>query len=85
MILMTRRFSAVFGVPALAVMLAAGAGCATTSDLDEVRAMAEDAQRSAEEAKAMAADASAGADEANQRTRETDQKIDEMFKKSMEK
>lgn len=82
---MTRSISALIGIPALAVMLAVSAGCATTKQLDEVRAIAEDAQQTANEAKAMAADASASADEANRRTMETDQKIDEMFKKTMQK
>lgn len=83
---MTKRsYSALLGIPVLAVMLSVSAGCATTKDLDEVRAIAEDAQQTANEAKAMAADASASADEANRRTMETDRKIDEMFKKSMEK
>jgi murein lipoprotein len=82
---MTRRFTALIGTPALLVMLAVSAGCASTKQLDEVRAMAEEAQQTANEAKAMAADASARADEANQRTMETDQKIDEMFRKTMQK
>lgn len=82
---MIRSVSKLLGIPALVVILAASAGCATTSDLEEVRAMAEDAQQTANEAKAMAADASASADEANRRTMETDQKIDEMFRKTMEK
>lgn len=82
---MTRSVPKLLGLPALMVVLAVGAGCATTSDLEEVRAMAEDAQQTANEAKAMAADASASADEANRRTMETDQKIDEMFRKTMEK
>ncbi|MDZ7840788.1 MAG: alanine-zipper protein [Gammaproteobacteria bacterium] len=82
---MTRSISAVFGIPALVLLLAVSAGCATNKDLAEVRAIAEDAQQTANEAKAMAADASATANEANQRTMETDQKIDEMFRKTMQK
>lgn len=80
---MTRRFSVLAGIPVLAVVLTAG--CATNSKLEEVRAMAEQAQQEASEAKEMAADASRRADEANQRTKATDQKIDEMFKKAMTK
>lgn len=82
---MTKRFSTLLGVPAIVAVLALGAGCASTKQLDEVRAMAEEAQQTANEAKAMAADASASADEANRRTMETDQKIDEMFRKTMQK
>jgi len=75
---MSKRTSAVLGIPALVAVLAMSAGCATTKQLDEVRA-------TAEEAKAMASDAMARADEANQRAAATDQKIDEMFKKAMMK
>lgn len=82
---MIRNVPKLLGIPALVAILAVGTGCATTSDLEEVRAMAEDAQQTANEAKAMAADASASADEANRRSMETDQKIDEMFRKTMEK
>lgn len=82
---MTKNYSTLLGVPAIAAVLAVSAGCASTKDLEEVRAMAEEAQQTANEAKAMAADASASADEANRRTMETDQKIDEMFRKTMEK
>jgi murein lipoprotein len=82
---MTRSFSALVGIPALAIMLAATAGCATTKQLNEVKAMAERAQQTADEAKAMAADAASKADEANQHAMDTDQKIDKMFKKTMMK
>lgn len=82
---MSRRISAVLGIPVLAAMLAVGSGCATTKQLDEVRAMAEEAKAMAADAKAMAADASNSADEANRRSMETDQKVDEMFKKAMTK
>lgn len=82
---MIRSVAKLLGIPALVVILSVSAGCATTKDLEEVRAIAEDAQQTANEAKAMAADASASADEANRRTMETDQKIDEMFRKTMEK
>lgn len=82
---MTRSISALVGIPALAIMLAATAGCATTKQLNEVKAMAEKAQQTADEAKAMAADAASKADEANQHAMATDQKIDKMFKKTMMK
>ncbi len=82
---MTRSISALLGIPALAVILAVSTGCASTKQLDEVRAIAENAQQTANEAKTMATDASARADEANRHTMETDQKIDEMFKKTIQK
>lgn len=75
---MTKSVTKLLGIPALVVMLAVSAGCATNKDLAEVRAIAENAQQTANEAKATA-------DEANRRTTETDQKIDEMFRKTMEK
>lgn len=79
----------------IAITLAAIAGlggCATTSDLDELRdevkqvdetaqsaaAKADAASRESAEAKAIAEDAKVSADEANS-------KIDNMFKKSMYK
>lgn len=73
---MSKRISTVLGIPALVVMLAMSAGCATTNQLAAVQA-------TAEEAKAMASDAMNRADEALRRSEETDQKIDEMFKKAM--
>lgn len=82
---MTRSFSALVGLPSLVVVLALSAGCATTKQLNEVRAMAEQAQQTADEAKSMAADAASRADEANRHAMETDQKIDQMFKKTMMK
>lgn len=82
---MTKNLSKLIGLPLLAAGFAVSVGCASTGDLKEVRAMAEEAQQTANEAKAMAADAEATAEEANQRSMQTDQKIDEMFKKSMAK
>ena len=68
------------------------AGCATTSDVAEVRALAEKAQSSADRAQqtadqAMAAarEASAKADAAQAAAKEVDNKIDQMFKKTMMK
>jgi len=82
---MTPRISRFVGIPALAALLVVSAGCASNKKLEEVRAIAEQAQQSADEAKAMASDAMSRADEANRRSMETDQKVDEMFKKTMQK
>lgn len=86
---------------ALAVMLSAAAlsGCATTSELAEVRAMAEKAQAtanqaqqtadsvkaSADQAVATANAASAKADSAEATANQVSEKVDRMFKKSMMK
>lgn len=86
---------------ALAVLLTAGTlgGCATTSEIAEVRAMAEKAQATADQALAAAnsakstADqgsatanaASAKADSAEATANQVNEKIDRMFKKSMMK
>lgn len=69
-------------------------GCATTqqTDLDEVRAIAEQAMADAAAAKQAAADAQASADaamdtaaSAKAQSQETESKIDRMFKKAMYK
>lgn len=82
---MSRRISGVLGVPVLAAVLAVSAGCASTKQLEEVRAMAEEAKATAADASSKADRAMAQADEANQRSMSTDQKVDEMFKKAMTK
>ncbi|GAB3306984.1 Lpp/OprI family alanine-zipper lipoprotein [Haliea atlantica] len=67
-------------------------GCASTSSVDEVRAIAEAAQRSADEAKQSAAsaertaaDAKRTAEEAKRAADEANTKIDRAFKQSMQK
>lgn len=82
---MSKRTSAVLGIPALVVLLAMSAGCATTKQLNEVRATADEAKAMASDAMSRADAAMSRADEANQRAAATDQKIDEMFKKAMMK
>lgn len=82
---MRRSILAPLGIPVLALGLAMSAGCATTSQLEEVKAMAQKAQATAEQAMAKSADASATAQAAQQHTMATDQKIDQMFKKTMMK
>lgn len=84
---------------ALALMISAGAltGCATTSDLNEVRAIAEKAQAtadsaqqtanaakaSADQAVSTANAASAKADAAEAAANQANEKVDRAFKKSM--
>jgi len=72
--------------------LATTAGCATTSDLDELRAEVQRANSTAERAAADAAsakqDAAAArtaAEQAQSEAAETNEKMDRMFKKSMYK
>ena len=68
---------------ALAAMLAAG--CASNSDLEEVRAEAAQAQRTADEAKATAQQAQQTADDAKRAADEANTRIDRAFQKSMYK
>lgn len=85
------RSKFMIGIPVLASMLVL-TGCATTSDLNDVRAKAEQAQQSADEAKAMARDAKTSSDRAateaaaaRQAAEDTNRKLDEMFRRSMMK
>lgn len=84
-----------------ALLLIAGlaAGCATTQQVEEARALAEEAKQAAaqadqraanagnkaDQAKATADAAMRKAEEANRCCQETNEKIDRMFKKSMQK
>jgi murein lipoprotein len=77
-------------VAAFAIALATG--CASTSDLEKVRATAEEAkaaaaqaQATADAAKSSADAAAAAANQANTCCTDTNEKIDRMFKKSMYK
>ena len=72
--------------------LATTAGCATTSDLDELRAEVQRANSTAERAAADAASAKqhaaaarTAAEQAQFEAAETNEKLDRMFKKSMYK
>jgi murein lipoprotein len=81
------------------VALVGLAGCASTSDLDKLRAEVHDAATAASDAKATAdaakqeaaaasstaADAKTTADEAKAMSEATDAKLDRMFKKAMYK
>ncbi|TGD75813.1 hypothetical protein E4634_02800 [Mangrovimicrobium sediminis] len=81
---------------ALLAALAATTGCATSSDIDALRAemmaeinranaTADKAAADAASAKQDAASAKATADQALQSAQATDEKLDRMFKKSMYK
>ena len=86
---------------ALALLLTAGTltGCATTSELDEIRAMAEQAnanadsalqtanaaKSTADQALTTANAASTKADSAEASANQVNEKVDRMFKKSMMK
>lgn len=86
-----------FAAVTLAVGLAAG--CATVSDLENVRAIAEEAKAAAAKANAAAAEAQTtanaastkankamnAAEDANNCCIETNEKIDRMFKETMRK
>lgn len=72
--------------------LAGAGGCASTSDMDALRSQVEQANSAAQSAAADAAAArrdaaaaKAAADEANANSQATSEKLDRMFKKSMQK
>jgi len=88
--------------PRLAVLVAAivlSAGCASTTEMDQLRSMIEQAQSTADEGVRRAAGAQATADAALQKANEANrsaaqalacceansEKIDRMFKKAMQK
>ena len=77
---------------AAAGVFAGLAGCATTSDLDALKAEVSQnkadiatANKNAADAKAMAQDAMTTANQANSTAMDTASKLDRMFKKSMYK
>ena len=81
----------ILAVTALAFAIFA-TGCASTSDIDEVKAMAQQAQSDAQQANDAAAKAQSTADQALQAAKdaqasadEANEKVDRAFKKSMEK
>ena len=81
-----------FAVISLAAAYVGLSGCATTGDLDALKAdvsaasaEASAARAEAAEAKALAAQANATANEAKATSEETETKIDRMFKKAMHK
>jgi len=70
---------------AAALMLVALAGCATTRDLDAVKLLVDKAQATADAAAAAAASAQATADEALACCKANTERMDRMFKESMNK
>ena len=70
---------------AAAVMLVALAGCATTRDLDALKLLVDKAQATADAAAAAAANAQATADEALACCKANTERMDRMFKDSMNK
>jgi murein lipoprotein len=67
------------------VALTGMTGCATTRDLDTLKVQVEKAQASADAAAAAAAAAQAKANGAQQCCDNTNEKLDRMFKQSMNK
>lgn len=78
----TRNFKAPLIAAAAITLLA---GCASTKDLDEVRALAEQANQTATDAQATAQRAEQTANDAKQSADEANNKIDNMFRKAMMK
>ena len=70
---------------AAALMLVALAGCATTRDLDALKLLVDKAQATADAAASAAANAQATADEALACCRANTERMDRMFKDSMNK
>ena len=70
---------------AAALMLVALAGCATTRDLDALKLLVDKAQATADAAAAAAANAQATADEALACCKANTERMDRMFKESMNK
>lgn len=86
------RFARTTSMGLMIAALAASAGCATTGDLDSLRAEVDKANATAQQAAADAAsarqDAAAAktaAEAARDTARDTNEKLDRMFKKSMYK
>jgi hypothetical protein len=77
--------SKLLGVSMLAVSLGLTAGCATTSQVEEAMAAAQEAKRAAADAQATANKAASDAAKANACCNDTNAKLDRMFKKSMYK
>ena len=61
------------------------AGCATTSSVDEVRTIAQEAKKAALDAQSSASNAAKAAQQSQACCNDTNAKLDRMFKKSMYK
>jgi murein lipoprotein len=90
--MMKKRLVQLVKFSALVLPLSLAVGCATTADLEKVKAIATDAKQSADqagqtasEAKSMASQAMQKADESKACCDDVNQKIDRMFHKSMRK
>jgi len=89
---MTRTFFRVTAVGAALLALGLTAGCATNSDIESVRKLAQEAKdsadranRTAEEANANAREAKEAAQAARAASERTGEKVERAFKKSMQK
>jgi len=84
---MNKNLSTFVKFSAIALSLALASGCATVKkeDFEAVKATAEQAKAAAAQAQATADAAKASADQANTCCTTTNEKIDRMFKKSMNK
>lgn len=87
-----RNFYKTMATGAMVVALAGATGCATTGDLDALKAEVDKANSTASQAasdasaaKRDAAAAKATADQALETANATNEKLDRMFKKSMQK
>ncbi len=86
------RLASMFSTGAITAALLASAGCASTGDIDALRADVDRANAAASQAAADAASARqdaaaarAAAEAASDTARDTNEKLDRMFKKSMYK
>lgn len=78
-------FSKLLRAGAVTAALVLSVGCASTSDIDALRAEVDQANATANRAAADAAAARAAAEAASATASETNEKLDRMFKKSMYK
>lgn len=70
---------------ALSISVLLLTGCASTSDLDAIRAMAEQAQQDASSAQQTATEARSIAEESMRMSQASDERLNRMFRRSMMK
>jgi murein lipoprotein len=80
-----RNFYKTMATGVMVVALAGATGCATTRDLDVLKAETDRANSTASQAAADAAAAKTTANEALSTANATNEKLDRMFEKSMQK
>ena len=80
---MTMNYKNVSRCAALVLTAGLVVGCASTSDMDALKAMVEQAQNDATIAKQEAAQARATAEEAMRMSQATDERTNRMFRRSM--